>query len=134
MIENLKKDLILHKLLNQEIKNEFDEFNDRFPVKTLNELRTLGKAEKCDSSFVLNALRGLYINNLAELKDKTYSGSSKTNSKEPITPEKMKCLKEIFEKRLEYIELADIIVDDERKKKFPKLVKNAIETINKAKK
>lgn len=131
LIENLKKDLILHKLLNQEKENNFDEFSDRFPANTLDELRSLSMAEKCDSSFILAAMRGLYKQNLAALKNKTYSGVSKTNSKESISPEKMKCLNDIFQKRLE---LEDAGVNDEREKKFPKYVKSAIESINKANK
>lgn len=133
LIDNLKKDLILHKILNRETENNFDEFDDRFPTDTLNKLRSIDKTEKCDSSFILTALRGLYIHDLAALKNKTYSGISKTTSKEPITPKKMEYLKEIFEKRLGYIQ-EDCVVNDERKKKFPKHVKNAIESINKAKK
>lgn len=134
LIENLKKDLILHKLLNQEAENEFVEFTGQFPAKTLMELCSLDKAEKNDSSFILTAVRGLYSNDLTQLKNKTYSGYSKTNTKECISPEKIKCLRDIFEKRLELIELSDIFVDDARKNKFPKHVKNAIVTINKSKK
>lgn len=134
LIDNLKKDLILHKLLNREAETNFNDFDDRFPAETLHTLRSFDNVEKCDSSFVLTAVRGLYIQNLAALKNKTYSGISKNNSKESISPEKIKCLKDIFDKRMEYIELENCVVNGERKKKFAKHVKNAIESINKAKK
>lgn len=134
LIDNLKKDLILHKLLNQQTGYNFHAFSGGFPTETLDKLSTYGTAEQYDSTFVLTAVRGMYSHNLSALKNKSYSGLSKTNSKESISPEKMKCLKNIFDKRLEYIESEDFIVSDERKKKFPKHVKNAIESINKVKK
>lgn len=132
LIENLRKDLILHKLLNQEKEDNFDEFSDRLSANTLVELRSLSKAEKCDSTFILTAMRGLYNQNLSALKNKTYSGASKNNTKESISPENIKCLNDIFQKRLDNI--ADLGINNERKKKFPKYVKNAIESINKANK
>lgn len=127
LIENLKYDLILHKLLNQEQKKKFEEFADQFSVETLDKLRTLDGAETNDSGFILAAVRDLYKDDLSVLKNKNYTGSL---GKEAVSPEKKKILKDIFEKRFEYLNNND----EKRKKKFAAHVKHAIDNIIRAKK
>lgn len=133
LVENLKKDLILRNLTNQPNENRFEEFGDTFPIETIKLLRSFSSKPENDSSFVLVSVRSLYRNDLATLKNKSYSGHSKNNVKKPFTPEKLDRLKSIYEKRIEY-EHDDGIHDSlDRKKKFPKHVKTALETINKVK-
>lgn len=133
LVENLKKDFILHNLTNQLIENRFDEFCDMFSIETVKLLRKIGPKPENDSSFVLTAVRGLYRNNLATLKNKSYSGISKNKTKEPLTPEKVTCLRSIYEKRIEYVENETNMYDvTERKTKFSKHVKTALESINKS--
>lgn len=110
LIENLKYDLILYKLQNQEQQIQFEEFKDLFSVKTLDKLRNLSGAEVNDSGFILAAVRDLYKDNLSVLKNKNYTGSC---GKEAVSPEKKKILKDIFDKRLEYLNNED----EKRKKK-----------------
>lgn len=129
LIENLKKDIILYNLTKQQSNQQFDEFNDVLSVETLQLLRSIGQTPECDSSFVLAAVRSLYGQNLPTLKNKSYSGISKDKKKEPFTPEKLNCLRSLYEKRFEYME-DNIIMHTERKKKFAKHIKTALETIN----
>lgn len=131
LIENLKKDIILHDLTNQRNRTKFENFNGVFPNETISSLRSLDSKKECDSSFVLTAVRGLYRENLERLKNKSYSGISKNKTKEALTPEKLKCLRSVYEERLNYIE-NDVDTSEimERKGKFAKHVKTALETIN----
>lgn len=133
LVENLKKDFILYNLTNQHIDNRFEEFSVMFSIDTIKLLRKFRPKSESDSSFILAAVRGLYRDNLARLKNKSYSGISKNNVKQPLTPEKVTCLRSIYEKRMEYIE-GEINMHDkaERKKKFAKHVKTALESINKS--
>lgn len=105
LIDNLKKDVVLLKLTNQEKEERFSDVNGQFPTGTLELLRTFGPSQKEDSSFVLSAVRGLYINRLPALKTKSYSGTSRKNvEKHALTPEKMNHLKNIFEQRINYVD------------------------------
>lgn len=134
LIENLKKDFVLYNLLHQNTEKSYEEFIGTFPVETIKRLQSIGQNQENDSSFILAAVRGLYSDNLTKLKNKSYSGPSKRNLKEGLTPEKVNHLKSIYEKRMEYMKPnSSMVAIEERKKKFSKHVKTAIQTINKAK-
>lgn len=127
LVVNLKKDLILLKLLNKNTESRFAEFDDRFSKEAIDKLRSFDKAETNDSSFISTAVRALYIHDLAALENKTFSGKSTSGQpKEQLSPQKIKCLEDLFQKRMEYIEIEDGAIKDERKKKFSKHIKNAI--------
>lgn len=130
LIENLKKDIIIYDLTKKQNETKFEEFIGAFSTETISSLRSFDSKVDCDSSFVLAAVRGLYGDNLQRLKNKSYSGISRDRTKEPLTPEKLTCLRSLYEKRLHYIDNIDVHESALRKNKFAKHVKTALETIN----
>lgn len=125
-MENLKKDIILNDLQKTKKDEGFNDFHEKFSIGTLKLLQTFGPEQKEDSSFILAAVRGLYQNNLAALKTKSFSGNSLNNNKQALSPEKLKILNDLYERRLSALESGD-----KRKKLFSKHIKNAIASINK---
>lgn len=128
LILNLKKDLIIRELKSNAMDTRFSEFHDLFPATIIEELKSLPDAPEKDSMFVLKAVKGLYGNDLSRLKSKTYSG----RRKEPLTPKKLHVLSKLYMKRIDYAEKNEANVAI-RKSNFGKLVKTAIETINRYK-
>lgn len=128
LILNLKKDLIIRELKSNAMDTRFGKFHDLFPAAVIEELKTVPDAPEKDSMFVLKAVKGLYGNDLSRLKNRTYSG----RKKEPLTPEKVDTLNKLYMKRIDHAEKnkANIAI---RKSHFGKLVKMAIETINRYK-
>lgn len=89
-------------------------------------LRSLELTEADDSKFVLAVVRGLYENRMEVLKDKNLSGRSKTTNKTPITPEKMATIEGVFAERT-----SGCSEPAKRSKNLRKMIKSAVETINK---
>lgn len=131
LIENLKRDVVLHNLKSKKNEYRYSEFSAEFCAVALAKLRAFGTSQKDDSTFVLTAVRSLYQNNFGALKDKTYSGISRNKNKQALSPEKLSCLKNVYGKRMEYVRQDLPFMNNERKSNFAKHVKTAIESINK---
>lgn len=89
----------------------------------------MDKTSKGDSTFVLNGIRFLYSDNLGKLQSKTVTGKSKIGTKEPITPQKLKQLKSIYQERLADLNLQDGD-KNKREKLFNRHAQHAITNIN----
>lgn len=122
LVLNLKKDLIIEQLKKQLQSVQYDEFRGIISDTAVEQLRKINDSQKKDSLFILTALKDLYRNDLTRLKHITYSG----RTKEPMTPEKKKNLKDLFTERLK-----NSIDATDRLDNFGKYVKTAIENTNK---
>lgn len=124
LIENLKKDFEIKELKAQlKEQTKYVKFEKNFSSNAMETMRSYGDEKAQDSKFILTAVRDLYDGRLEDLQTKNLSGRSKGATKQPVTPEKMKILKEIFEERITYSK------SDERKT-LSQNVKTAIQTIN----
>lgn len=127
LVENLKKDVEIEQMeLQIQDKSDYADFTEHFSDDSMKNIRSLGLTEASDSKFVLAVVRGLYENRLEVLQNKNLSGRSKLANKEPMTPEKMGIIKDIFSKRTNGSNESD-----KRRQNLRKMVKSAIETINK---
>lgn len=141
-----KKDLeieVLQKQINQQTniasgtstsksnpdKIIFDGFKDSLSDIQLGCLRSLDKSAKGDSTFVINCVRFFYSDDLTKLQQKSLTGISKANKKEPITPRKLDQMKSLFNERLTNMQLADT-ERLAREKKFNRHIHSAITNIN----
>lgn len=118
---NLQKDLKLQQMVNQInlngiefnpnfVAGEFDRFRKFFSDRQLSSLRGLDFDRKTDSTFLKCALEFVYKDNLSALANKTVTGKiqnvaeggilKRLTLKEPITPQKVEILKEIFNERI----------------------------------
>lgn len=125
LIINLKKDAVIYKLENSLQNSKFCKYVDFLGDKTIESLRLLSETQEKDSAFILNAMRGLYRENLSVLKKLTYSG----RAKEKMPQDKIDILKNLFIERLD--SQSNCI---ERNANIGKHIKNAIESINKTSK
>lgn len=127
LVDNLKKDLEIESLEEKCRSNKrYSNFEEHLSTESMDTLRSYDITKKNDSKFVLAAVRGLYANRLEVLKNKTVSGRSKSQPKEKITPTKMTILRELFKTRI-----GDDMESSGREKSLSKMVKSAIEQINK---
>lgn len=127
LVENIKKDVEIDELeLKIQEKSNYTEFTEHFSENSMKFVRLLKNKEAEDSKFVLAVVRGLYEDRLEDLKKKNLSGRSKATNKEPVTPEKMATIRSIFAERTK-----GSAKSDERGRNLRKLIKSAIETINK---
>lgn len=82
-------------------KTSFAGFTEHFDSEELSKMRVIGTTESEDSTFVLSSIKNLYKNQLEEVSTKSVSGRSRgSNSKQKMTPEKLKILNDIFDERL----------------------------------
>lgn len=128
LVTNLKKDIIIGNLEDELKKKKcrYELFRREFGDEIITTLSLMADSKEKDSLFIKTALEHLYRDNLRKLKEKTYSG----RTKEAITPKKKELLKKLFDKRVEY--LKDEQEKKDRNQTFGKVVKNAIESINKS--
>lgn len=124
LVSNLKKDFQIEQMKEQLTKYSFNELRGTLKDETIDTLKALEDSQKKDSTFVLTAIKDLYSNDLLRLKNKTYSG----RKKEPITPEKLKVLRDLFTVRMN-----SIPNNRERQTNFGRCIKAAIENINRMK-
>lgn len=108
----------------------FVEYANYFTEHQLAELRSIGATKSEDSSFVSAALRSLYDGKLDTLQTKTVTGRSRTQ-KEKMTPEKVKIIDEMFQKRLQ-TSATDVNEWIVRKKRLNRLIKDAQNNITKS--
>lgn len=132
LVENLQKDVIIERL--REGKPRFEEFQHVFSPETLKLLLMLGNTAKEDSTFVLHAIRDLFKDNLDSLKNVSYTGRSKDESKTEMSQAVKNVLQNIFDERMLYLEEIEESKVKERKAKLVTHIKNAINSINKANK
>lgn len=125
LIINLKKDAVIRQLEQNLKKLKFIKFRDVLGDETIESLNALSNSAETDSKFITIALRALYQENLLTLKKITYSGRGL--DKEKLPQKDVELLKNIFFERL--TGQTDLI---NRNNNFGKLVKTAIESINKA--
>lgn len=118
---NLKKDVIIRQLEIEKKSSIFNEFGEVLSETAINDLISIENVAKKDSYFILNVMRDVYRNDIERLQNKTYSG----RKKEPLTPQKVKLIENIFKKRLNNQENCN-----ERFGNLRKHIKTAIETIN----
>lgn len=127
LIANLKKDVVIRKL-KQEInkcKNQFNDFRGVLSPSSMEVIESMISTSTKDSTFVLKAMKCLYHDDLPRLKQRTYSGRSKT----AVTPEKAEILKKLLIKKID-IEEKNAEKSKHRISLFAKHVKSGIENIN----
>lgn len=125
LVMNLKKDFMIQDLEDKWKKSRYDSFRNDFGEKIIDNLALMDNSKEKDTLFIRIAMEHLYCKNLSKLKEKTYSGRTKNE----ITPNKKELLKKLFSKRMEYLEEEKEQAD--RIKSFGKIMKNAIEYLNK---
>lgn len=107
----------------------FEQFSEMLAENQLSTLRSIDKSTKGDSTFVLNCVRFVYSHDLAKLAHKSVTGASKSEPKEPITPQKLSQLKTIYVERLNDLKIEEM-EKEKREKKFNIHVHRAIININ----
>lgn len=112
---NLNKDLEIEQLekeFNEKCDNNsvkltdeivFSRFANTFNQEELSSLRSIPSSSSRDSSFILQALRILYKEDLSVLHTRT--ASSILADKKPITPQKKEIIQAIFYERLDTLKL-----------------------------
>lgn len=103
----------------------FEDFKDEFSADQLGTLRSIEKTTKGDSNFILNCVRFIYSTDLSKLEHKSVTGASKGSPKEPISPQKLKQMKSLYDERLNDLEMQDA-EKSERSKTFNRYVHRAI--------
>lgn len=120
LVLNLKKDMKLEQLQKTLQKSQYDEFRGIISDDAIIKLNSIDYSVKKDSIFILTAVKDLYRNDLARLKQITFSGR---RNKNPMTPEKKKVLSDLLKKRMANNP------DDSRINNLGKYVKTSIESI-----
>lgn len=127
LVENIKKDVEIDDLeVKVREQSSYADFKNKLSDESMKTLRSFGIAEGNDSKFVLAAVKGLYEGRLEVVKERNLSGRSKTQKKNPVTPEKMKILQDLFTERIK-----NTTGSAERGQNLNALIKSAIDTINK---
>lgn len=111
----------------------FEKFNGMLAENQLSALRSIDKSTKGDSNFVLNCVRYVYSDDLSKLAHKSVSGQSKSEPKEPITPQKLSDMKTMYIESINDLKIEEVD-KQQRGKKFNSYVHRAIVNINNAKK
>lgn len=111
----------------------FGTFLNEFAELELAELRSVGDSIRDDSTFVASSVKYLYKENLGVLKQKSLTGRTTKSgqTKQPMTPQKYDTLSRIFIERINGI-TNDHIEKESRTKCFNRLIKDAINNINRA--
>lgn len=124
-----QKEIAYQELLNQKTAQNNNQYYCHFEQlngKTLADLRSISSGKKNDLSFVRCIVRSLYEDDLNILTQRT--AAKKTNSKNPITPQKKEIIASIFEERLT-MEKITSIEKIRRESNLNKLIKDAIQNI-----
>lgn len=95
--------------------------------KQLDKFQKIGKEKSKDSTFILAVTRELYANNLTSVRTKSVCGRNR--EKEPITPEKLVVLENLFKERLMMCESLD---KDSRLKQLNSHINSAFGNISKS--
>lgn len=108
------------------ISGNFNRFIIYFTEKELSSLRGLDLRQTTDSAFLRLILKYLYKENMHCLVNKTVTGRSDSDT---ISPEKMVIVKEIFEERIDGVNLRDENETNQRKKRFKTVLAKVLEKI-----
>lgn len=108
--------------------DQFASFGRHFTENSLSILRGISYEKSSDATFVRKCLVSLYQRNLSALKTKSVTGKSK----EPISPEKMMVLENIFHERIEAIPNITRPEKDGRVKKFKQCLAKVIYHISRS--
>lgn len=107
----------------------FESHAHEFHATNLAKLRSINTTKSADSTFVLNAVRSMYSENLPRLLNKSVKGTNKGTPKEALSPKKVKTLESLYFERLSHINLPDE-EKDARAKLFNRHIHRAITNIN----
>lgn len=110
------------------VSGDFDRFIKYFTEKELSSLRGLDMRQTADSAFLRLTLKYLYKENMQCLLSKTVAGQSGTRS-DTISPEKMVIVKEIFEERIDGVNLRDENEVSQRKKRLKTVLAKVLDKI-----
>lgn len=127
LIENLQKDLIIRQKKSEENKEKFRSFENQLSKRCLEQLNVIGESQKEDSQFVFVVLLDLHNGDIEEIKKLTLSGRSKKGNTSGLSAAKKEVLEKVFIKRLNNIPH----IDESRKNNLNKLIRNAIDKVNK---
>lgn len=132
LIENLQKDIQI-RVLEQKVKSNKKLKFVELSAATKDKIELIGNSTREDSTFVNCVLFDLYNDDIETIKQKSLSGRSKdnVNVNSEISPTKKNTLEKLFKERLSYLPPQE--VDEERKKKLNKLIRNAIDNAKKFK-
>lgn len=114
---------------SDEKKILFEKYKGVLGEVQLSKLRSIDIGRSGDSSFILNAVRFIYSENLAKLKNKSVTGCTKTKKTEAMSPEKLDQLRSLYNERIIHINEPKDERND-RLNKFNRLVGRAIANIN----
>lgn len=132
--KNLQLDLQIKKFESKlEAKSSnmiYSKFQQQFSEKFLTKLRGYRSPKVDDGKFMLAIIREMYRDNFDALKNTTVTGRGLNKTAIPV--QFYKTLKKLFKERLRYASQFET-VDEDRKNSLKKIVKTAIESINKAK-
>lgn len=110
----------------------FQTFANDINPKDLSKLRSMSSNKREDSTFVLNAVRFLYNNDVGKLASLSLTGRSREmESKSKMTPEKKTKIETLFVERLSSFDL-DPAEMSARSSKFKVHIKNAFVTIKRS--
>lgn len=84
----------------------FDEFIDVFKANDLKKICSVGVNKRDDSSFIHEAVKGLYSDDFEPLNRKSATGRGYL--KEPLTPQKKLTLENIYSRRFDIMKLPSI--------------------------
>lgn len=129
LIQNLEKDVKIRNLKKELEINRFSTFKGKLSEICLSNLEIIGNSISEDSTFVSCVMNDLF--SISELKKLTLSGHSKVCDKVEIPLEKKEILQAIFSKRLENVPRQE--VNEIRRSNLNKLIRNAIDNVNKKK-
>lgn len=134
---NMQKDLQIQQLKQQlkqklnECSNKtllFVEYEGKFDLDDLKEIRSVRPGPAKDSNFILKVMRGLYKDGeISKLFDRSAAGrANKGVKKSCITPEKGKIIEDMLHQRiLSEIEIEDLDFE-KRSKKLNRFIRSAI--------
>lgn len=128
LIANLQKDVQI-RALKQKIESEKKLKFVEVSVSNRHKIKSIGNSVREDSTFVSCVLSDLYNGNIESIKLKSLSGRSRAGFKSEISPDKKKVLEKLYKERLSYINPQE--VNEERKNKLNKLIRNAIDNAKK---
>lgn len=129
LIENLEKDVEIRKLKEKSSSKKFSAFENILSATCLEKLRSIGDSIKDDSTFISCALNDIYDGKAEIIKELTLTNRSNLVGKKEMSTENKKKLENLFTERLSFILPCE--VDDYRKKKLGKLIRNTIDNIKK---
>lgn len=131
LISNLKKDIKIDELNDEEGSKRYSEFKGHLSEQTLRKLRLCGNTPRNDSTFILITVHEMFRDDLKALQHMTVSGrAKKVCDKKVAFPEaKLNVIESLFSERMAYIPIYEGSARS-NKSNVHKLVKDAIINIS----